>query len=95
VIPVHSSMCKGAQTAGRTCITAATAREGFAAPAYRILLRTRPKRKLQTPVDPRQHSQVKVLATDDDGVGHLGRVDDTGEDAATDGDIASEGALLV
>lgn len=40
--------------------------------------------------------EVQVLATEDDGVGHLaGGVDDTGEDTATDGDIAGEGALLV
>ena len=38
---------------------------------------------------------VEVVAADDDGVGHFGRVDDTGEDTATDGDVAGEGALLV
>ena len=38
---------------------------------------------------------MQVVTTDDDGVGHLGRVDDTGEDTAADRDIASEGALLV
>jgi hypothetical protein len=44
---------------------------------------------------PHSNSQVEVLATDDEGVGHLGRVDNTGQDTATDGDIAGEGALLV
>lgn len=39
--------------------------------------------------------EVEVLATDDEGVGHLGGLHNTGEDTATDGDIASEGALLV
>lgn len=38
---------------------------------------------------------MEVLATDDKGVGHLGRVDGTGEDTASDRDIAGEGALLV
>ena len=42
-----------------------------------------------------RHSQVQVVTTDDDGVGHLGRVDDTSQDTAADRDIASEGALLV
>lgn len=40
--------------------------------------------------------EVEVLATEDDGVGHLaGGVDDTSEDTATDRDLAGEGALLV
>src|SRR5690348_8025019 len=39
--------------------------------------------------------EVKVLATDDDGALHLGGDDLTGEDAATDGNIAGEGALLI
>jgi hypothetical protein len=38
---------------------------------------------------------VKVVSADDDGVGHFGRVDDTGQDTSSDRDIASEGALLV
>lgn len=41
------------------------------------------------------HSQVQVVTTDDDGVGHFGRVDDTGQNAATDRDVTGEGALLV
>lgn len=39
--------------------------------------------------------EVQVLSSDDDGVGHLGGVDDTGEDSASDGDFTGEGALLV
>lgn len=39
--------------------------------------------------------EVEVLATDDDGALHLGGDDLTSEDAATDGDITGEGALLV
>ena len=39
--------------------------------------------------------EVEVLATDDDGALHLGRHDLTSEDAATDGNIAGERALLV
>jgi len=39
--------------------------------------------------------EVEVLATDDDGALHLGGDDLTIEDAATDGNIASERALLV
>lgn len=38
---------------------------------------------------------VEVLSSDDDSVGHLGRVDDTVKDSASNRDIASEGALLV
>ena len=38
---------------------------------------------------------VEVVASDDEGAGHLGGDDTAGEDAATDGDIAREGALLV
>jgi hypothetical protein len=40
-------------------------------------------------------SQVQVLSSDDDGVGHFGRVDDTSQDSSSDGDLAGEGALLV
>jgi hypothetical protein len=39
--------------------------------------------------------EVEVVTADDEGVGHLGRVDSAGEDAATDRDITGEGALLV
>jgi len=39
--------------------------------------------------------EVEVLTTDDDGTLHLGGDDLTSEDAATDGDITGEGALLV
>lgn len=39
--------------------------------------------------------EVKVFAADDDGSVHLGRDDGTGENTATDGDLAGEGALLV
>ena len=38
---------------------------------------------------------VQVLAADDDGTVHLGRDDTAGQDTATDGDEAGEGALLV
>lgn len=38
---------------------------------------------------------MEVLSSDDDSVGHLGRVDDTVKDSASNRDIASEGALLV
>ena len=38
---------------------------------------------------------VEVVAADDEGAGHLRRDDTTSQDAATDGDLASEGALLV
>ena len=38
---------------------------------------------------------VEVVPADDEGAGHLGRDDTAGEDTATDGDVASEGALLV
>ena len=38
---------------------------------------------------------MEILTTDDDGALHLGRDDLTVEDTTTDGDIASEGALLV
>ena len=40
-------------------------------------------------------SQVEVFSTDDNGVGHLRRVNDTGEDTTANGDIAGERALLV
>lgn len=39
--------------------------------------------------------EVKVLAADDEGTMHLGGDDGTGQDTATDGDLAGEGALLV
>ena len=39
--------------------------------------------------------EVEVLATDDDGALHLGGDDLSVQDAATDGNIAGEGALLV
>lgn len=39
--------------------------------------------------------EVKVLATDDDGTVHLGGNDSAGQDTATDGDLTSEGALLI
>ena len=38
---------------------------------------------------------VKVVATDDDRAGHLRRHDSASEDAATDRNLSSEGALLV
>ena len=38
---------------------------------------------------------VEVLAADDDGTVHLGGHDGAGQDTATDGDLAGEGALLV
>ena len=38
---------------------------------------------------------MEVVAADDDGAGHLGGDDTAGEDAATDRDLTSEGALLV
>lgn len=38
---------------------------------------------------------VQVLAADDEGAVHLGRDDGAGEDTATDGDQAGEGALFV
>lgn len=38
---------------------------------------------------------VEVLATDDDGAVHLGGDDGAGQDTATDGNLAGEGALLV
>lgn len=38
---------------------------------------------------------VEVVAADDEGAGHLRRDDTAGEDTATDGDLAGEGALLV
>jgi hypothetical protein len=39
--------------------------------------------------------EVEVFAADDDGSVHLGRDDGTGEDTATDRDLAGERALLV
>ena len=38
---------------------------------------------------------VKVVPTDDDSTGHLGGNDTASQDAAADGDITSEGTLLV
>lgn len=38
---------------------------------------------------------VEVLSSNDDSVGHLGRVDDTVKNSASNRDVASEGALLV
>ena len=38
---------------------------------------------------------LEVVTADDDGALHLGGDDETLDDAATDGDVASEGALLV
>ena len=38
---------------------------------------------------------VKVVTTDDDGATHLAGLDDASKKAATDGDVGSEGALLV
>jgi hypothetical protein len=38
---------------------------------------------------------VEVLSSDDDGSVHLGGNDGAGEDTATDGDEAGNGALLV
>ena len=39
--------------------------------------------------------EVEVFSSDDDGVGHFGRVDDTSEDSASDRDVTGERALLV
>jgi hypothetical protein len=38
---------------------------------------------------------VQVVHAHDDGAVHLGRLDDTGQDAATDRHVAGERALLV
>ena len=38
---------------------------------------------------------VEIIPADDNGLVHLHLGDDSGEDAATDGDIAGEGTLLV
>ena len=38
---------------------------------------------------------MEVVSADDDGAGHLRGDNATGQDAATDRDIAGEGALLV
>lgn len=38
---------------------------------------------------------VEVFTADDDGTVHLGGDDTAGQDTATDGDLTSEGALLV
>jgi hypothetical protein len=40
-------------------------------------------------------SQVEILPANDDGVGHFGRVNDTGKNASADRDISCEGALLI
>lgn len=42
-----------------------------------------------------ENAQVQVLSSDDDGVGHFGGVNDTGQDTSSDRDLAGEGALLV
>ena len=39
--------------------------------------------------------EVEVFSADDEGSVHLGRDDGSGQDTATDGDEAGEGALLV
>lgn len=39
--------------------------------------------------------EVEVLSSDNEGSVHLGGNDGAGQDTATDGDEASEGALLV
>jgi hypothetical protein len=39
--------------------------------------------------------EVEILATDDESTVHLGGDDGSGQDTATDRDIAGEGALLV
>lgn len=38
---------------------------------------------------------MQVFAADDEGAVHLGRHDGAGQDTATDGDQAGEGALFV
>ena len=38
---------------------------------------------------------VQVVTADDDGAVHLGGLDNTREDTATDGHVAGEGALVV
>ena len=38
---------------------------------------------------------VEVVPSDDNGTGHLGGNDTASQDTATDGNVASEGALLV
>ena len=38
---------------------------------------------------------MEVVTADNDGARHLGGNDTASEDTATDGDVASEGALLV
>jgi hypothetical protein len=38
---------------------------------------------------------VEVVPSDDDGVGHLGGLDNSGKDSSTDGDFTSERTLLV
>lgn len=38
---------------------------------------------------------VEVIPTDDDGAGHLGGNDTASQDTTADGNITSEGALLV
>jgi hypothetical protein len=46
-------------------------------------------------VTPVLGDEVEVVPSDDDGSVHLGGLYDTGEDSASDGDVAGEGALLV
>jgi hypothetical protein len=43
----------------------------------------------------RGYGQVEVVPSDDDGVGHLGRLHNSGKDSASDRDFTGEGALLV
>lgn len=38
---------------------------------------------------------MEVVPSDDDGVGHLGRLHNSGKDSASDRDFTGEGALLV
>lgn len=46
-------------------------------------------------VTPVLGDKVQVVPSDDDGVGHLGRLDNSGKDSASDRDFTGEGALLV
>lgn len=39
--------------------------------------------------------EVEVFAADDEGSVHFGGDDSAGEDTATDGDLAGEGAFLI
>lgn len=38
---------------------------------------------------------MQVISSDDDGVGHLDRVDHPSQNTSTDGDVTGEGAFLV